>query len=443
MILSIPTEIERLADAKSLLSDKGVELGITEEGDNITRIAEAFSTFDGYASIDNYKRDMKMVAHRGYSDNVPENTLQSVGFAGELGYWGCEIDICETADGQFVLMHDDTVDRTTDGTGSVINMTLAEIQELKINTHDMYQSTVQYVRVPTLEEYLEVCLKYDMHPVIELKTIVGASSVEKLVDIVDKYTKDYTIITFTESYAVKARELRANIGVHLLVTSPTTANVQTCADNNFAISGSYKNCTVDATWVVLAKELGVELAVWTLNDQTVLEDYRELGVKYITTDMVIDYYDARVIGKLCGLSSVVSAEGGNWSFGGYQSKGYLFPREGQNVLTSNGNLNRAKVSNIVRVAGCNQFMVKGLDPTYRTSALCFDATGRMLKDLGWLTTGVLYELKPSATYMVVYASRADNADMVDTEFALLSDIRMVAWHNRVDASVVYIEEEES
>lgn len=119
----------------------------------------------------------KFAAHRGLSAVAPENTIPAFELAGQAGAWGIETDIYQTTDGYFVCMHDDTVDRTTDGTGNIYEMTLEEVRALTItggNNIENYSG----LKVPTLEEFLSVCKIYGCIPVIELKK--SAIDYEKL-----------------------------------------------------------------------------------------------------------------------------------------------------------------------------------------------------------------------------------------------------------------------
>ena len=104
----------------------------------------------------------KLVAHMGYHVTAPENTTVSFIAAGKNGYWGIESDLQQTSDGYYVMCHDGTVDRTTDGTGSISSMTLAEIRALHITADTS-------LKIPTFEEYLAICKRYGCVPIIELK----------------------------------------------------------------------------------------------------------------------------------------------------------------------------------------------------------------------------------------------------------------------------------
>jgi glycerophosphoryl diester phosphodiesterase len=103
---------------------------------------------------------MLIYAHRGYSANYPENTLSA--FEAALPYVdGIELDVQLSKDGRLVVIHDETVDRTTDGTGWVKDMTLQELRQLKIDG---------YERIPTLEEVLGLIERSDVTLNVELKT---------------------------------------------------------------------------------------------------------------------------------------------------------------------------------------------------------------------------------------------------------------------------------
>lgn len=90
--------------------------------------------------------------HRGFMSDYPENTIASIVAAFEAGADIVEIDVAITADGQVVVIHDDTVDRTTDGRGPVHFMTVAELRELDAGS--WFSAGFAGERVPTLEEAL-------------------------------------------------------------------------------------------------------------------------------------------------------------------------------------------------------------------------------------------------------------------------------------------------
>lgn len=95
-----------------------------------------------------------IVAHRGASGNYPENTLRAFQMALEIGVDEIELDLRSTRDGHLVVMHDATVDRTTDGTGAIGELTLAEIRALDAGR--VFGERFRGERVPTWEEALDL-----------------------------------------------------------------------------------------------------------------------------------------------------------------------------------------------------------------------------------------------------------------------------------------------
>jgi len=126
--------------------------------------------------------DLLVTAHRGANHWAPENTIPAIETAFELGAEVVEVDVRHTADGEYVLMHDDTVDRTTNGSGYVSEMTLAEIKELLVDDW-MFGGIHGEVRVPTLQEALEVIDSHGGQVDIDMKTDEPEGAIQIVVDM--------------------------------------------------------------------------------------------------------------------------------------------------------------------------------------------------------------------------------------------------------------------
>ncbi|MBX3346067.1 MAG: hypothetical protein KF806_12130, partial [Nitrospira sp.] len=87
------------------------------------------------------------IGHRGASGHAPENTLASIWKARSFHVDFIEVDVRETSDGHLVLLHDDTIDRTTNKSGTLADMTLEQVQRLDAGN---------WQRIPTLEEALDI-----------------------------------------------------------------------------------------------------------------------------------------------------------------------------------------------------------------------------------------------------------------------------------------------
>jgi glycerophosphoryl diester phosphodiesterase len=125
-------------------------------------------------------KGVTVVGHRGAVHQAPENTLASFERAIELGADLIEIDIRETKDGHLVILHDETVDRTTDGTGRVSDLTLAEIR--KLDAGSWFDPKFKAQKVPTLDEAL-AAMKGRALPDLDFK----AGTPAKLIDAVQRH----------------------------------------------------------------------------------------------------------------------------------------------------------------------------------------------------------------------------------------------------------------
>ena len=157
-------------------------------------------------------------AHRGCSMMNPENTLPAFKKAAELeGITGIEFDVQLTNDGEIVVIHDERVDRTTDGTGNVCDYTLAELKNLSITGDDSY-------RIPTLREVLELlkpyCVNKGLRLNIELKnSVVRYRGMEqKVIDMVSEYGIESYVVysSFNHDSIGLVRQLKADADVAYL-----------------------------------------------------------------------------------------------------------------------------------------------------------------------------------------------------------------------------------
>ncbi|XP_054848656.1 glycerophosphodiester phosphodiesterase 1 [Eublepharis macularius] len=102
------------------------------------------------------------IAHRGGSHDAPENTLAAIRQAAENGATGVELDLEFTADGVPILMHDETVDRTTDGSGSLRDLTFAEVRKFNPAAKHRLWRDYRGEKIPTLREAVLESMHYDL-----------------------------------------------------------------------------------------------------------------------------------------------------------------------------------------------------------------------------------------------------------------------------------------
>ena len=96
---------------------------------------------------------LKVIAHRGFSGRYPENTITAFKKAVKIGVDEIEFDVKITSDGHLVILHDPTVERTTDGKGNISEMTLKEVKRLDAGS--WFRSEYRGTKIPTFEELLK------------------------------------------------------------------------------------------------------------------------------------------------------------------------------------------------------------------------------------------------------------------------------------------------
>ena len=131
--------------------------------------------------------------HRGYAAVYPENTMISFKEALKAGADGIELDVQLSKDKELVVIHDPTVDRTTDGTGSVRELTLDQLKQLNA-AHQ--SNTVDFAPIPTLRDVMEWLVESDMLLNIELKNAVYPyeGMEEKVIELIREYDMEERVI---------------------------------------------------------------------------------------------------------------------------------------------------------------------------------------------------------------------------------------------------------
>lgn len=126
----------------------------------------------------NSYRTPKIMAHRGGKTLAPQNSLPAFEAVCRLGVWALESDIRLTRDGKPICMHDPVVETMTDGEGAIADLTFDELQKFRIN-RGVGADTLpaDSLRIPTMDEYFDLCMKYGVVPFIELKTDDGIGPV--------------------------------------------------------------------------------------------------------------------------------------------------------------------------------------------------------------------------------------------------------------------------
>ena len=238
-----------------------------------------------------FERTIRSIAHRGYSWTAPENTVHSFKRAYEKGFTYVECDVTFTKDDVAVLLHDATIDRTSNGTGHISERTYSELLELDFGSWK--NSSFSGTRILTFEELIALCSELHLHPYIELKTTgrFTREKVNQLVQTVSKYglLDQVTWIGYDSdrwllNYVIQAYP-GARIGV--LISSDVTQSVIDTAnrlrtgDNEVFINAYSK--TVTDIGLMRAAANGYLVEFYTLNSESVIKALPSL-VSGVTSD---------------------------------------------------------------------------------------------------------------------------------------------------------------
>lgn len=181
--------------------------------------------------------DVVVVAHRGMVSGFPENTLAAFRQSISLGFSAIEVDLRATADGHIVVMHDDTVDRTTSGTGDVGQMTLAEIKTLDAGSYAGSRFADQHV--PTYEEVLGALRGSGTKLVLDIKPCDGLDN-ERVVRLTERCGAVLDVIVGPRSIADLRdfKRLNPNLRALGLVPGPEFEPPDAEAIEEFARAGA-------------------------------------------------------------------------------------------------------------------------------------------------------------------------------------------------------------
>lgn len=231
-------------------------------------------------------RSPLIVAHRGASGLAPENTLAAFRLALELGAPAIECDVHLSADGAPIIIHDGRIDRTTNGTGEVAALALAQLRELDAGS--WFEPRFADERLPTLSEVLGVAANR-AHVFVELKVGGGAPLVDAALAAISASPAAATIISFDPEVVRLVAERRADLPLGFLVgrqhvAGQGAAAVARAAADLGAGFISPQESTVDRLFVAEAHAAGLPVSVWTVDDPNRMQELAEIGVDAITTN---------------------------------------------------------------------------------------------------------------------------------------------------------------
>ncbi|MFD3449505.1 glycerophosphodiester phosphodiesterase [Microbacteriaceae bacterium 4G12] len=228
---------------------------------------------------------MKIYAHRGVSSLYPENTMIAFEEAVRMKCDGIELDVQLTKDQVPVVIHDEMLERTTNGTGWVKDYTYEELRAF--NASYKQKDELGHCKVPTLDEVCGLLKGTQMELNIELKTEVIAypQLEEKVYEIIRSYQMQDQIVvsSFNHESLQHFRAIAKDVQMAVLTEQPIENVVEYI--KGLGASGYHPDFSILTKELVQElRENGIAIRPYTVNDPKIAEQLRDWGISAIVTD---------------------------------------------------------------------------------------------------------------------------------------------------------------
>jgi glycerophosphoryl diester phosphodiesterase len=247
------------------------------------------------------------IAHRGNNSTAPENSI--VAFENVYRHQAIETDIQLTSDNRWVVMHDETVDRTTNGTGKISDMTYDQFRALRIDTGANVDKLTDDEKIPpNLEEFLLICKKNNRIPVVEIKATGGYTKEQlQLIKTISDgigMTEKTIFISFNYDMLVLMREIFPFNELQWVYQGTINTDVITKLKTlglpcGLDINENNASLTKDNVNLLHANRL--KIGAWTVGYNS-FEKMKDLGIDYITTNSPSGYLKYAELSLLNGFT---------------------------------------------------------------------------------------------------------------------------------------------
>ncbi|MBQ8428638.1 MAG: hypothetical protein IJX30_00865 [Clostridia bacterium] len=230
------------------------------------------------------KGEVNMIAHRGLSGLERENTCAAFVAAGQRSYYGIETDIRLTSDGKFIILHDEDLKRVAGVSLNVAKTTFDELRGAVLL--DLDGKPRWDLRMPSLEDYLRICKKYDKQAILEIKIGLDKPQIAQLLNEVKAsgWLPRTTFISFGYDNLLLVKERVKTASVQFL-TDDSSENILTKLIKDGVDADFWEGCVTEKVVATLHKA-GRKVNVWTVDEIKNAKKYKDMGVDFITTNIL-------------------------------------------------------------------------------------------------------------------------------------------------------------
>ena len=233
---------------------------------------------------ENIFADPKLIAHRGLTNEAPENSNPAFRKAGENGFWAIETDVHKTKDGILVCNHNQTVDEQYDGSVTIAEMSFSELKRYHFKGAWTKKYSPEELSIPTFSDYLDACKKYGALPFIEIKIDDIKAVIEAALAI---FSEDEIIISSTDlKRLIDVRKYSERVFVHHIFSSQEAMELL-CDQGPCGVSYNYPRLSsFPKDLLERTHSRGAKLCLRAGDTLEQAAEMIEIGLDYIPTNCI-------------------------------------------------------------------------------------------------------------------------------------------------------------
>lgn len=231
------------------------------------------------------KNNTQFIAHRGLSGLELENTISAFVAAGNRSYRGIETDVHVTADGHFVVYHDDSTERLSDEKLVIRETDYKILKSLTLKPQKNRTVGSDFI-IPDLKDYLSICAYYGKIAVLELKERMAPQHIKQIYEEVEKYydPEKMIFISFSLDNLKDLRAQQPNANIQYLVQSFNDDILSVLKKYNMDLDIGYWICSKEV--IDICHKNGIKVNCWTVDNPGDAERLIDYGVDYITSNIL-------------------------------------------------------------------------------------------------------------------------------------------------------------